>query len=260
MEKNDRHFVLVHGPCHGAWCWYKVASLLKEAGYKVTTLDMAGSGVHPKQLHEIHTISDYIDPLMQFMASILPEEKVVLVGHSTGGVCISAAMEMFSYKISVAVFVNAIIPSFDLSLTTIMEECFRRVDDHMDIQYMFDDGNNKPPTSMLFGPNFLSSKLYQHSPPEYLLLATTLMRPSRLFFDPILTSSAVVTKKKFGSVHRVHIICENDKVLKEDFQRWMIEKNPMDEVMSIIGSDHMVMFSKPEELCSCLKHISDKYS
>ncbi|XP_021894243.1 salicylic acid-binding protein 2-like isoform X3 [Carica papaya] len=174
---------------------------------------MAGSGVHPKQLDEIHTISDYAEPLMKFMASILPEEK-----------------------------------------------CFRRVEDHMDLQYVFDDGKNKPPTSMLFGPNFLSSELYQLSPPEDLLLATTLMRPARSFFDPTLSSNVVVTKERFGSVHKVYIICEKDRVLKEDFQRWMIEKNPTDEVMLIFGSDHMVMFSKPVELCSCLKYISDKYS
>ncbi|XP_021887275.1 salicylic acid-binding protein 2-like [Carica papaya] len=260
MEKKEIHFVLVHGACHGAWCWYKVASLLKEAGYKVTALDMAGSGVHPKQLDEIHTISDYVEPLMEFMASILPEEKVVLVGHSMGGICISAAIEKFPHKISVAVFVTAIMPSFDLGLTATLEECFRRVEDHMDSQYMFDDGNNKPPTSVQFGPNFLSSKLYQLSPPEDLLLATMLMRPAHLFLDPSLTGSVVVTKERFGSVQKVYIICKKDRVLKEDFQRWMIEKNQTDEVMLIFGSDHMVMFSKPIELCSCLKHISDKYS
>ncbi|XP_021894237.1 polyneuridine-aldehyde esterase-like isoform X2 [Carica papaya] len=177
---------------------------------------MAGSGVHPKQLDEIHTISDYAEPLMKFMASILPEEKVVLVGHSMGGICISGAMEKFPHKISVAVFVTAILPSFNLGLTVILE--------------------------------------------EDLLLATTLMRPARSFFDPTLSSNVVVTKERFGSVHKVYIICEKDRVLKEDFQRWMIEKNPTDEVMLIFGSDHMVMFSKPVELCSCLKYISDKYS
>lgn len=32
----------------GAWYWYKVATLLKSAGYEVTALDMAASAVHPK--------------------------------------------------------------------------------------------------------------------------------------------------------------------------------------------------------------------
>ena len=55
-------------------------------------------------------------------------------------------------------------------------------------------------------------------------------------------------------------MCDQDKVVKEYFQRWMIENNPTDEVKVITGSNHMVMFSKPKELCSCLREIADKYS
>ncbi|KAK7846089.1 putative methylesterase 19 [Quercus suber] len=42
--------------------------------------------------------------------------------------------------------------------------------------------------------------------------------------------------------------------------RWMIENNPTNEGNVITGSDHMGMFSKPKELCSCLQEIADKYS
>jgi hypothetical protein len=27
QRRHRHHFVLVHGLCHGAWCWYKVATL-----------------------------------------------------------------------------------------------------------------------------------------------------------------------------------------------------------------------------------------
>ncbi|XP_059623768.1 uncharacterized protein LOC132266805 [Cornus florida] len=43
------------------------------------------------------------------------------------------------------------------------------LDSYMDSQYKFDQGLDKSPTSILFGPNFLSSKLYQLSPPEVIL-------------------------------------------------------------------------------------------
>ncbi|GLT39049.1 hypothetical protein SLA2020_132570 [Shorea laevis] len=81
---SKKHFVLVHGACHGAWCWYKVAYLLKSAGNKVTALDLAASGIHSKQVHELRSLSDHFEPLMEFMASLRPEEKVILVGHSMG--------------------------------------------------------------------------------------------------------------------------------------------------------------------------------
>ncbi|KAK1559094.1 hypothetical protein Q3G72_010669 [Acer saccharum] len=116
------HFVLVHGACHGAWCWYKVATLLKTAGHRVTALDMAASSTHPSQLHDIPSMSDYFKPLMEFMASLPPEERVILVGHSMGGYCISAAMESFPHKVSVAVFCTAFMPSPDLTFTTLSAE------------------------------------------------------------------------------------------------------------------------------------------
>jgi hypothetical protein len=31
--------VLVHGLCHGAWCWYKAATALESAGHRVTALE-----------------------------------------------------------------------------------------------------------------------------------------------------------------------------------------------------------------------------
>ena len=116
--KTQRHDVLVHG----AWCWYKVSAHLKSAGHNVTALDMAASGVHPKQVHELHSFEDYFEPLMEFMESLPLEERVVLVGHSMSGICISAAMESFPEKISASVFAAAVMPGPDLSFKAIAEK------------------------------------------------------------------------------------------------------------------------------------------
>jgi len=81
--------VLVHGGLHGAWCWYKVVNQLKSAGHNVTTLDLAAAGINPKQVQGVNSFSEYNEPLITFLASLLPEEKVILVGHSLGGVSVS---------------------------------------------------------------------------------------------------------------------------------------------------------------------------
>lgn len=118
----EKHFVLVHGACHGAWCWYKVATLLRSAGHKVTVLDLAASGLNPKKIQEVKSFSVYLEPLMEFMATLLAEEKVVLVGHSMGGVALSVAMERFPEKVSVAVFTTAYMLNPDLNLLSISEK------------------------------------------------------------------------------------------------------------------------------------------
>ncbi|XP_017984855.1 PREDICTED: methylesterase 10 [Theobroma cacao] len=259
MEKGKSHFVLVHGACHGAWCWYKVVTLLKSAGHQVTALDLAAFGVHPKQVHELHSMSDYSEPLMEFMESLPPKERVILVGHSMGGVTISIAMERFPEKVSVAVFAPASMPGPELSYISLRQAFHKRLGSFMDTQFTFDDGPDKPPTSLLFGPSFMSTKLYQLSLPEDLTLATMLARPFGINDDAASVEETELTREKYGCVRRVFIVCDKDKVTDEDFQRWMIENNPPEEVKLISESDHMVMFSKPQELCSCLEEIAEKY-
>ncbi|KAJ9129215.1 hypothetical protein P3X46_033985 [Hevea brasiliensis] len=94
-DAGHRHFVLVHG----AWCWYKVSALV----IVLLLWIMAASGVHSKQVHELRSFLDYFEHLMEFMASLPPEEGVVLVGHSMGGIGISVATEKFPEIISAGV-------------------------------------------------------------------------------------------------------------------------------------------------------------
>ncbi|XP_050204495.1 methyl jasmonate esterase 1-like isoform X2 [Mercurialis annua] len=230
MEATRRHFVLVHGACHGAWCWYKVATLLKSAGHKVTTLEMAASGVHPKQVDDIPLFSDYYEPLTEFMKTLLPDERVILVGHSLGGLCLSAAMERFPEKVSAGVFVTAYMPGPDFSYVTLKEEFDRQFNSFMDTEFMFDKGSNYPPTSIRLGPNCLATNLYQLSPTEDLTLATLLMRHLPFYENIAVQDTITVTKEKYGSVPRIFVVCDQDLIMTEDFQRWMIKNNPPDEL------------------------------
>ncbi|KAK0603077.1 hypothetical protein LWI29_001154 [Acer saccharum] len=136
----------------------------------------------------------------------------------------------------------------------------RRLDSYMDTVFTFGNGPNNQSTSLLFGPDYMFSKLYQLSPPEDLTLAVLLVRPCPLYNDEAMWNKAMtLTKDKYGSVPRVFIVCDRDNIIQEDFQRWMIENNPTDDVKLISGSDHMPMFSKPKELCFCLQEIAEKY-
>ncbi|EEF40034.1 Polyneuridine-aldehyde esterase precursor, putative [Ricinus communis] len=182
----------------------KVATLLKSAGHRVTALDLAASGVNRKQVHQVKSISEYFEPLMEFMMSLPLEERVILVAHSYGGLGISFAMERFPDKISAAVFATATIPGPDMTYTTIREELYRRID-FMDSQFTFDYGPNNPPSSRLFGPNCLSSSLYQLSQTEDLMLAMMLIRPFPLFSNASIQIESVLTKEKYGSVPRIYI-------------------------------------------------------
>lgn len=107
---RQKHFVLIHGTCHGAWSWYKLKPLLEAAGHQVTALDLAASGIHMKPIQQVHTLSDYSQPLLEFLASLPQNERVILVGHSFGGLNLALAMDKFPQKIAVAVYLAAFMP------------------------------------------------------------------------------------------------------------------------------------------------------
>ncbi|XP_057745823.1 methyl jasmonate esterase 1-like isoform X1 [Arachis stenosperma] len=256
LRRMERHFVLVHGVMHGAWCWYKVATLLQSVGHKVTSLDMAASGIHPKQASEVNSYREYVEPLTQFMKALPSHESVILVGHSAGGGCISVAMEQFPEKVSVAVFVAALMPGPNITFAALTKEF---------IQQLGKAPSNERPDKKLSSTEAvtwhdLSGPYNQLSPPEDVMLSKLSMRPSPSFNDyELFDKQTTFTKENFGKVRRVYIMGDQDMLMKEDFQKWMIELHPPNEFKKIDGSDHFLMFSTPIQLFSCLQDISHKY-
>ncbi|XP_071725058.1 methylesterase 10 [Rutidosis leptorrhynchoides] len=256
------HFVLIHGTCHGAWCWYKVSSILKQRGHRVTALDLGASGINPKRLDEVPMISDYLQPLVDMLMAD-EQDKVVLVGHSYGGLCISKAMELFPHKVSVAVFLSAYLPRCRVPPSSLILEYFSRtpVESLMDCEFSFDQGMENPPTSALFGPQFMKANPYEHCELKDLELAKMLVRPSRLYVKEWSKDVHLLTEDRFGSVKKAFIVLEDDQTMKQDFQHWMIENSQLNvDVKLIKNCGHMVMLSKPEELCLSLLEIADKYN
>ncbi|KDP38248.1 hypothetical protein JCGZ_04891 [Jatropha curcas] len=259
QPKASKHFLLIHGAAHGAWSWYRIVPLLRLSGHEVTTIDLAASGIDPRQPESLRSLSDYIRPAIDFVASLPPQERVILVGHSFGGLAISKVMENFPNKISVAVFLTAFMPGPTFNISTLFEEYDRKELPELDNSYSYDDGPDNPPTTELWGPIFLRTFLYQLSPIEDWTLATTLVRPRPLFTDEDISRVLMLTGENYGTVRRVFIIAEEDMIIKKDFQDLMIEKNPPDEALSISGSDHMVMMSRPLDLWASLLGIAAKY-
>ena len=68
-------FGLVHGAGHGAWCWERLTPILEQAGHDVVAVDLPCED-------NAATFSDYADIVAR---SLLGRERVVLVGHSLGG-------------------------------------------------------------------------------------------------------------------------------------------------------------------------------
>ncbi|CAK9166427.1 unnamed protein product [Ilex paraguariensis] len=64
-----KHFVVVHGACHGVWVYYKLKPRIEAASHWFTPVNLADSGVNEKNL--------------QVSASVPENEKVIRIGHSS---------------------------------------------------------------------------------------------------------------------------------------------------------------------------------
>ncbi|MQM05901.1 hypothetical protein Taro_038715 [Colocasia esculenta] len=263
MEWGEKkHFVLAHGACHGAWSWYKVATLLRAAGHTVTAPDLGACGADARRLDEVGTFSEYAQPLMEVMSALPPGERVVLVGHSFGGLSVSVAAERFPEKVSAVVFLAAFMPDTSLRPSYVMEEYLKKFPlPWMDTQVSpLNRGANKEPiASFLFGPKFTSSRLYQLCPPQDITLGLSLMRVGSLFLED-LSRDLPFSETKYGSVKKVYIVCGEDLAIPKAFQLWMTENYAVDEVKVVGVADHMPMMSMPEELCRSLEDVAVVYT
>ncbi|KAM7470209.1 hypothetical protein LguiA_008392 [Lonicera macranthoides] len=238
-------WLLVHGRGLGAWSWFKVVPRLWSYGHKVTAIDLAASGIDPRQVTDIPSIADSFKPLRHYMAALPSQEKVILVGHSRGGLAISQSMELFPQKIKVAVFVTAFMPGPNYNISQLNRDLAATQNfSQPDNRYLNINGT----TAFLYGPKYLRKYLFQNSPIEDWVLATLLTRPSRVYSEQDMSNVLKLSTEKYGSVNRVFIISGQDKLLVPSFQQLMVTRNPPTEVQEIATSDHIVMLSRVDEL------------
>jgi pimeloyl-ACP methyl ester carboxylesterase len=102
-------FVLVHGAWHGGWCWKYVRDILVSQGHAVFTPTLTGQG---ERSHLSRPDIDIVTHIQDIVRVIEAEEleRVVLVGHSYGGIVISGVAEKLSKKIQRLIFLDALLP------------------------------------------------------------------------------------------------------------------------------------------------------
>lgn len=123
-------FVLVHGAWHGAWCWSEVTQLLADSGFAALAIDLPGSGVQatlPSSFTGLATNMDSFATEVSPIADITQQQrtdatsaavkaaaklgngKVVLVGHSWGGLTVSHVAEVVPELIHSVVYLSAVL-------------------------------------------------------------------------------------------------------------------------------------------------------
>jgi pimeloyl-ACP methyl ester carboxylesterase len=233
-----RHFVLIAGAWHGAWCWAKVAPRLEALGHHVSTPELPATGADPA---DPATVT--LDSWASFVADRVAREPqpVTLVGHSRGGIVISRVAELIPERLRRLVYLSAYLIPAGQSLAAVART----------------DLKSLVPPNMIPAASGHTCNLHAQiirpalfgqcadSDYEYALARMT---PEPL--KPLVTPLKV-TAQRFGSVPRAYIECLQDRTVTLAAQRRMQADLPCDPVLAL-DSDHSPFLSHADELARLL--------
>ncbi len=102
-------FVLVHGAWHGAWCWQRIVPGLWQAGHRAFTLDLTGLGARVHAARPDVSVQDHVTDVVALLEAE-ELERVILVGHSYGGLVITGVAARCPQRLAQLVYLDAVVP------------------------------------------------------------------------------------------------------------------------------------------------------
>jgi pimeloyl-ACP methyl ester carboxylesterase len=231
-------FVLIHGACHGAWCWEKTVPLLEAAGHTAIAVDLPGHGDDPTPIANCTLNASVAAARAAIEAQ---SEPVVLVGHSLGGLTISQTAETIPERIDTLVYLSAFLLRDGECQRDRLGEIGSRL--LANIRSPNDDGS----AYMFEGPD-LKEAFYHLSSQADFDRAGERLRPQP---TAIGATHLHLTDARFGSVRRVYLECSEDKGLVQPFQELMYTQQPCAKVVKL-PADHSPFYSMPDRLAGAL--------
>lgn len=241
------HFVLVHGAWEGGWSWENVAPLLEHTGHKVTTVQLPGSVGNMKPVDEV-TLDGYVTEITKAFAS--SSEKVVLVGHSLGGISISQVAEMMPDRIDRLVYVAAFLLRDG---TTALEAMQSDAGGEMLPQLIFSEDQSYAEVPERAWRETAFNDVHSDAV-DSVLPKLAERQATQPFVTPVQLS-----EERFGSVPKYIVRTSLDKVFSTELQDRMIE-NWATEVVVTLEAGHFPALSMPQDLASVLLSMAPKKS
>ena len=112
-------FVLVHGGCHGGWCYSRVAAKLQARVHDVYTPTLTGLGERAHLASQAINLSTHIQDIAAMIESRNLND-VILCGHSYGGMVITGVAGQIGERIRTLFYLDAAVPDNGQSLLDIV--------------------------------------------------------------------------------------------------------------------------------------------
>ena len=287
MSKSKAAFVLVHGGWHNHSAWDRVAPILETNGFAALTLDLPGAGANA--IAPLSLSRRPFDPVAfagepSPMAGVTQEErtqavvalvkeaaslgdgKVILVGHSAGGMTISAVAEKVPNLLRAVVYIAGFMVPSGMTLLDVLQ--------HESMSSALSPGlfvgdpvaigaTRIHPGSIDEGyRSLLKASFYADVPESDIARMTSLLHCDESNAGALAPSE--ITSARFGTVPRHYIRCTLDRAIPLTGQDHMVAT-----VDSTIGgktithtleSSHSPFLSQPVALSRILTNIYVQHS
>ncbi len=220
--------MLVHGVAHGAWCWSRTRADLVRRGHDVFAVDLPLTSLDDDATAVRRALDDW-------------GRHAVLVGHSYAGLVISKAAAERA-DVQHLVYVAAmLIDGGDVYLERMRE--FPAVAPLNDKVELRADGNFVVPAEAAVGC------LYNECDSGEATEAARRLRPTAAACLAVATGA-----EPWRSIPSTYVVCERDRAIHPDFQRWMSTR--AGDVVTL-DTDHSPFMSTPEQFADLLDGIAD---
>lgn len=235
-------FVLVHGAWHGAWAWELLAPLLP--GH-VEAVELPGHGFDRTPAAGC-TAEAYAARTVEALerAHAATGEPALLVGHSLGGMTVAAACEARPELVRAAVYLCAYLPRNGESAYGLAQ---------------LDPGSALMPDACVLHretgllellPERVRDTMYADVPAAVADAAI-----ARLCQEPLapMGAPAVLTAARHGSVPRVYVRCDRDRIITPELQAALAAASPCRVIELAAG--HSPLLAAPAELAALLASL-----
>lgn len=229
-------FLLIHGSCHGAWCWDDLIPALEALGHTARAIDLPSHGADKTPVKDV-TLDLYARAIIDAI-----DTPVTLVGHSMAGYPITAAAELAPEKISKLIYLCAYVPKAGMTLgdrrksapTQPLIEAIRICDDRISFE---------------IDPTMAAEKFYHDVEPARAAWAVSKLGP-----QPIAPQETVLAVTE--TLQRHYIRCLDDRTIPPAFQVTMTQDWPA-ETVSEMHSSHSPFLSDPIGLAKLLSRVAN---
>jgi pimeloyl-ACP methyl ester carboxylesterase len=245
VKPDSKNYVLVHGAWQAPYVWDAVKASLVKEGNNVIVVELPGHG-SDSTVPSTLTLNSYRDKVIEAVSKV--DGKVILVGHSLGGMIISSVAEQVPSKIEKLVYIAAYLPASGQSLYDLAS-----VDKDSQLGA---DGvliTNNDGTFDIKHDQIVSAFIQDGSAQiQNLVLQNYRSEPAIPFTNPV-----TLTDANFGSVEKVYIKTLQDHVVSPYLQNKMISAAGLEKTYEL-NTSHSPFLSKPDSVAILLTQIGQE--